>query len=93
MNVSVNDPLMELTIEFPNTVNVDWNYYLSNEASITGDKSVKDRSTLGARMKEDYDTKEYVSTVPSSALSTYYEYFNDLYKIPESKIIEANEAF
>ena len=37
MEVEVDDTLMELTIKFPNDINVDWNYFLANEASIMAD--------------------------------------------------------
>lgn len=93
MEVSVDDSLMELTVKFPNDINVDWNYFLASEASIMADSSIKDRSTLGAQMKIDYDTKEYENTVPTSALNDFYNYMNDLYKLPQSKVDAANAAF
>ena len=44
-------------------------------------------------MKIDYNTKEYQSAVPATALNEFYNIMNDLYQIPQSKITEANTAF
>ena len=84
---------MTMTIRFPKTVNIDWNYFIPNKSSILADTTVKDELALGTLMKTVYDTKEYVGTTSSSSIDTYLENFYDLPSISESNVNTANSRF